>query len=252
MRWGAWWAVLLWSAGAAWAQASSRPTFTWDVPRVLESVDVPGVMRADGIPVKLRSVKSAESAQVILQHLVDRFAQAGFYIPPDKHRTQWLREPQLTALDTDRLISYTFVLQSNPDGTTTVVLGEANLGQARREQGSFAPVFPGGTDLMQSDMEGSRSMTYLVPAEPSKVRAFYAEQLAGAGYHEDADGTWVGHGEELRLAVRTARDGRTAVILLRRTASDDGMGTAVKEGPRPLDPPAAPPAGAAPPSPPRP
>lgn len=229
-----WWLVLLLSVGAARAQSQSRPTFTWDVPRVLESVDVPGVMRADGIPVKLRSVKSAESAQVILQHLVDRFAQAGFYIPPDSHRTQWLREPQLTALDTERLISYTFVLQSNPDGTTTVVLGEANLGLARREQSAFAPVYPGGTDLMRSEMEGGRSMTYLVVAEPSKVRAFYAEQLAGAGYREDSDGTWVGHGEELRVAVRSAKDGRTVVILLRRSAPDSGLGDAVRQGPQPV------------------
>ena len=209
--------ALLWSLGAAWAQP--RPSFTWDVPRVLESVEVPGVLRADGIPVKLRSVKSAERPQVILQHLVDRFAQAGFYIPPDSHRTQWLREPQLTALDTERLISYTFVLQSNPDGTTTVVLGEANLGEARRAQSAFAPLFPGATDLMQSEMEDGRSMTYLVAAEPSKVRAFYAEQLRGAGYHEDTDGTWVGHGEELRLSVRSARDARSVVILLRRAAA---------------------------------
>jgi hypothetical protein len=36
--------AVLWSVGVASAQ---RPTFTWDVPRVLESVDVPEVIRAD-------------------------------------------------------------------------------------------------------------------------------------------------------------------------------------------------------------
>lgn len=225
--------AVLWGVGAA---SAGPPAFTWDVPRVLESVEMPGVMRADGIPVKLRSVKSAEKPQVILQHLVDRFEAAGFYIPPDKHRTQWLAEPQLTALDTERLISYTFALQPNPDGTTTVVLGEANLGMARRERAAFAPVFPGGTDLMQSEMEGARTMTYLAAAAPEKVRDFYLAELRGAGFTEVSSGTWRRAGEELRVSVRPVKAGRVAVIVLRRTAVEDVMEPAVREGPRPARP----------------
>ncbi len=223
--------AVLWGAGTASAQ---RPDFTWDVPRVLEAVDVPGVMRADGIPVKLRSVKSAERPEVILQHLVNRFEAAGFYIPPDHHRTQRLAEPQLTALDTNRLISYTFLLQPNPDGSTTVVLGEANLGQARREQSAFAPVFPGGADLMQSEMEGARTMTYLVAAESGKVRDFYATELRGAGFTETSDGTWRRGGEELRVSVRAAKADRVAVIVMRRTVVEDVLAPTVQEGPQPV------------------
>ncbi len=221
---------VLWSAGAAFAQ---QKPFTWDVPRVLESVEVPEVMQADGIPVKLRSVKSAEKPQVILQHLVNRFEAAGFYIPPDNHRTQWLAEPQLTALDTERLISYTFVLQPNPDGTTTVVLGEANLGMARREQSAFAPVFPGGKDLMQSEMEGARTMTYLVEAEPAKVRDFYVTELRSAGFSESSTGTWRRGSEELQVSVRPVKEGRVAVIVMRRTAVEEVLGPASREAPPP-------------------
>ncbi len=131
--------LLVLGAGEASAQ---RLPFTWDVPKVIEEIEVPGLMRADGIPVKLRSVKSAERPEVILQHLVDRFEAWGFYIPPK--RTQWLREPQLTALDTERLISYTFIIQTNPDGTTTVVLGEANLGLCEEVDGGHRPRLPRG------------------------------------------------------------------------------------------------------------
>lgn len=223
--------AVLWGAGAASAQPVP---FTWDVPKVLEAVEMPGVMRADGIPVKLRSVKSAEKPQVILQHLVNRFEAAGFYIPPDKHRTQWLAEPALTALDTDRLISYTFALQPNPDGTTTVILGEANLGMARREQAAFAPIFPGGKDLMQSEMEGARTMTYLAEAEPEKVRDFYVTQLRGAGFSETSAGTWRRNGEELRVSVRPVKPGRVAVIVLRRTTVENVMESDVQEGPQPV------------------
>jgi hypothetical protein len=232
-RVGLWLLAVLWGAGAASAQPVP---FSWDVPRVLESVDVPGVMRANGVPVKLRSVKSAERPEVILQHLVDRFQAAGFYIPPDKHRTQWLSAPQLTALDPDRLISYTFVLQANPDGTTTVILGEANLGQARRERATFAPVFPGGKDMMQSEMEGARTMTYLVEAEPAKVRDFYVAELRGAGFSETSGGTWRRDGEELRVAVRQVKAGRVAVIIVRRNAIEAVMEPDVQEGPQPVRP----------------
>jgi hypothetical protein len=223
--------AVLWGAG----NASAQPVpFSWDVPKVLEAVEMPGVMRADGIPVKLRSVKSAEKPQVILQHLVNRFEAAGFYIPPDKHRTQWLAEPALTALDTDRFISYTFALQPNPDGTTTVILGEANLGMARRERAAFAPVFPGGKDMMQSEMEGARTMTYLAEAEPEKVRAFYVEQLRGAGFSETSAGTWRRNGEELRVSVRPVKEGRVAVIVLGRTSVENVMEPDVREGPQPV------------------
>ncbi len=226
------WLVLavLCGAGAASAQ---RPTFTWDVPRVLESVDVPGVMRADGIPVKLRSVKSAEKPQVILQHLVSSFEAAGFYIPPDKHRTQWLAEPQLTALDTQRLISYTFFLQPNADGTTTVLLGEANLSLSRREQAAFAPVFPGAADLMQSDMEGARMLSYTVAADPAKVADFYLAELRASGFSEGESGTWRREGDEVRVAIRPAKGGRVVVILMRRTAAEAVMEPDVREGARP-------------------
>jgi hypothetical protein len=213
-------ALALLGAGVASAQ---RPTFSWDVPRVVESVDVPGVMQADGIPVKLRSVKSAEKPEVIVQHLVARFEAAGFYIPPDAHRTQRLAEPQLTALDTDRLISYTFILQPNPDGTTTVVLGEANLGLARKEQSTFAPVFPGGTDVMRSEMEGARSLTYSVTAEQGKVREFYLTELRAAGFTETSQGTWRRGGEELRVAVRPGAAGRVAVIVMLRTTTEEAL-----------------------------
>ncbi|WP_309889863.1 hypothetical protein [Archangium sp.] len=212
--------AVLWGAGVARAQ---RPTFTWDVPRVLETVDVPGVMRADGIPVKLRSVRSAERPEVILQHLVDRFQAAGFYIPPDAHRTQRVAEPQLTALDTDRLISYTFFLQANRDGTTTVLLGEANLKRARKEQHTFAPVFPGGTDLLRSEMEGARTLSYTVKAEPAKVGEFYLTELRTAGFTEEADGVWRRGGEELRVGLRPGPGGRVSVLLLLRTHPDDGV-----------------------------
>lgn len=208
--------VALLGAGEASAQ---RLPFTWDVPKVLEQVEVPGVLKADGIPVKLRSVKSAEKPEVILQHLVDRFQQWGFYIPPDHHRTQITREPQLTAVDTERFITYTFVLQPNPDGTTTVVLGEANFSKPREVSSPIGPVFPGAKNVVNTDLEVARSMTYLVFARREKVEAYYREQLTQAGYTETEPKVYRNGNDEMQVTVRESQPGQVSVVVLRRTVA---------------------------------
>jgi hypothetical protein len=210
------WVVLL-SAGEAAAQ---RLPFTWDVPKVIETVEVPGIMKADGIPVKLRSVKSAERPEVILQHMVDRFEAWGFYIPPK--RTQWFKEPQLTALDTERLISYTFIIQPNPDGSTTVVLGEANLGRWEKQVPTIAPVFPSAVDVMNTDVEVARTLSYRVPAskETPDVTGFYRKQLTQAGYTETEPNTYRKGSEELLVTVSPPKGEHMAVTVVRRTSTE--------------------------------
>lgn len=210
------WVVVL-SAGEAAAQ---KLPFSWDVPKVIETVEVPGIMRADGIPVKLRSVKSAERPEVILQHLVDRFELAGFFIP--NKRSQWLKEPQLTALDTERLISYTFIIQPNPDGSTTVVLGEANLGLAERQVETIAPVHPDAEDVMNTDVEVARTLAYRVPASKSTpdITGFYRKQLLPLGYTETEPNTYRKGSEELLVTVSPPKGGFMAVTVVRRVSTE--------------------------------
>lgn len=212
-----WGLLLVLCAGEASAQ---RLPFTWDVPKVVEEIEVPGLMRAGGVPVKLRSVKSTERPEVILQHLVDRFQAWGFYIPPK--RSQWLKEPQLTALDTDRLISYTFVIQTNPDGTTTVLLGEANLRDRTKKMEPFAPVFPGAEDVMTSDLEVARSVTYLLSVKASPdVDGFYKKELGERGYTQVEPGLYRKDNEELQVSVRPAKGEQLSVVVVsRRVASE--------------------------------
>jgi hypothetical protein len=211
--------VVLLSAGEAAAQ---RLPFSWDVPKVLETVEVPGLMQADGIPVKLRSVKSAERPEIILQHMVDRFEAWGFYIPPK--RPQWFKDPQLTALDTERLISYTFIIQPNPDGTTTVILGEANLGLRQEQQlpSTLAPVFPGAKDVMNTDVEVARTLSYRVPAATSSpdVEGFYRKSLTQDGYTETAPNTYRKDNEELLVSVSGPTGGHLSVTVMRRTVTE--------------------------------
>jgi hypothetical protein len=205
--------------GAGSAEAQQLP-FTWDVPKIIETVEVPGIMRADGIPVKLRSVKSAERPEVILQHLVDRFQAWGFYIP--SKRSQWLKEPQLTALDTERLISYTFVIQPSPDGSTTVLLGEANLGRWEKTVAVIAPVYPEAVDVMNTDVEVARTLSYRVPALKSTpdITGFYRQQLTKAGYTETEPNTYRKGSEELLVTVSPPKGGHMSVMVVRRVSTE--------------------------------
>lgn len=195
--------------------------FTWDVPRVLDIIPMSDVMEANGFPVKLSAVLSAERPEVILQHMVDRFAAAGLYIPPVEHQVQLLREPQLTALDPMGLISYTFILQPNPNKTTTVVLGETNVGARRTPDSDVAPVMPGASAVLHSRQEAARTLAYTVGTPMEEVRAFYRKHLGGSGYQEREPGLYRKGQDELRLSVHPGEAGQTAVIIIRRTVSSD-------------------------------
>lgn len=191
--------------------------FTWDVPRVVEAVEVPGVMNVEGIPVRLRSVKSTEKPEALLKHLVDRFEAWGLYIPPPPHRTRYLREPHLTALDPARLVSYTVLLQANGDGTTTVVMGEAFLGQAGPRQAPLAPLFPGAVEVMSSHLEVARWLSYRVPGgKGHEVEAFYRAEWVRAGYSEVEPNLYLKGSEQLELVVQPGPPGHLAVQVMGR------------------------------------
>ncbi|WP_224240129.1 hypothetical protein [Hyalangium gracile] len=216
-KWG--WLALVALLGASEAAAQRMP-FTWDVPKVVGVVDVPGVMMADGIPVKIRAVRSKEKPEVILQHIVDRFEDWGFYIPPIETQAQPFREPQITALDLERLISYTAIFQPGPDGTTTVFLGEANLSQPPQKSSPFAPVHPGAKDVLHTDTESARTLTYAVAAKPEEVQAFYRKELTKQGYTETEPNLYRKDSDELQVLVRAAKAGQSSVVVMRRAALD--------------------------------
>ena len=194
--------------------------FTWDVPRALQVIPMSDVIEANGFPVRLSAVLSAERPEVILQHMVDRFQAAGFYIPPVETQPQMLREPQLTALDPMGLISYTFILQPNGNGTTTVILGETQVGKRKKPAASdIAPVMNGAKGLMQSRQEAARLLGYSVSVPLSEVKDFYAKQLGATGYQETEPGVWRKGSDELSVTLRPGEGGQTSVLIIRRSGA---------------------------------
>ncbi|RKG79824.1 hypothetical protein D7W79_09345 [Corallococcus exercitus] len=218
------WALVLALAGASpvWAQ---RANFTWDIPKTVSVVDVPGQVDANGVPVKLLAVRSKEKAQVILQSVVDRWLSWGFVVPEAYKQPQLLREPMVTGIDTRNFISYTAILQVNPDGTTTVFLGEANLGAAKAPQPAGLPVFPGGSRVLTAETEGARTVSYSVPGKTTaEVEAFYREALTKAGFKEIQPRVFKSSTEEVSLNLGVTKEGPVAVRLVRRAvAPDDGL-----------------------------
>ncbi|MBN8472758.1 hypothetical protein JYJ95_40170 [Corallococcus exiguus] len=218
------WSLLLALAGAApaWAQ---RANFTWDIPKTVSVVDVPGQVDANGVPVKLLAVRSKEKAQVILQSVVDRFESWGFVVQEAYKQPQLLREPMVTGLDTRNFISYTAILQVNPDGTTTVFLGQANLGAAKAPQPAGLPVFPGGSGVLTAQTEGSHTVSYSVPGKTvAQVEAFYREVLTKAGFKEIQPRVFKSSTEEVSLTLGATKEGQVAVRLVRRAvAADDDI-----------------------------
>lgn len=207
--------------------ASAPAPFAWPTPDLIESADVQGPMTAEGIPLRLRAVRLKHSLDELAPLYVAAYRRAGFYIPPRAHQVDLFRDPALTALDTRHFISYTAIFQANPDGTTTVVLGEANLGLARPPSAPPGlPLYAGAAHLSRATFEDSGVVSYEAPAPPKAVRAFYQDKLSKLGFTsssapEDAD---VFHHGNTELSVNLAAQahGKTAVVLILRQTADDG------------------------------
>ncbi|WP_426756442.1 hypothetical protein [Myxococcus sp. Y35] len=200
---------------------AQRLPFTWDVPKVVAVVDVPGTIISEGVPVRMTAVLSAEKPEIIGQHLVSRFQAWELHVPKPSMQPQLLRETMITALDTKQFISYTAIIQANPDGTTTVYMGEANLGQGRQAQAAVAPVFPGASDTVKAEAESSRTLTYAVDATQAEVEDFYRTELGKLGFREEEPRFFRSSNEELKLSFSPTKEGKLAVVVVRRTVAQE-------------------------------
>jgi hypothetical protein len=162
------------------------PAFQWVVPGLLSWVDSDGPMVSNGVPVLLQLARSSRPVPELERHFISSFEKAGLFIPREEEQVRMTREPQLTALDPMRMLSYTVILQANPDRTTTVILGTANVGALENVNASqtlgWAPVMPGAEKLLRTEAEGYASAAYQVEGTVEKVRAFYQEALPRAGF----------------------------------------------------------------------
>lgn len=178
--------------------------FHWKVPGLVSTVEVPARMSVQGAPVRLQVYASRESVERLLQYFATAFDEAGFYL--QRHQKRFVAQPHLTALDTRTFTSYTVLLEPEPGGITTVVLGEAKLGEtASSDDAESLPVYPGAMNVLHGDFEGAKTLSYRVPAKEEAVLAWYRDGLTHVGFQEESAGVFRLDEREVRLSL--AQDG---------------------------------------------
>jgi hypothetical protein len=205
-------------------EPAPRKPFRWDVPGLIAWVDSPGMQISDGVPLSLQLARSKLSVETLIQHFADSFQKAGLFIPPAEAQVSAFREPQLTALDPEKLVAYTVIFQENPDGTVTLILGTSNLSQYNPGKAMsllWAPLPPGAKQLMHTQLEGGQSAAFTVASSKEEVMAFYSEAMKKAGFEQEEAGVFRRGGEVITLYAQQ-QAGELAVALTRRLGPELG------------------------------
>ncbi|MBI3184495.1 MAG: hypothetical protein HYZ28_20355 [Myxococcales bacterium] len=213
--------VLLLGAPLLGIDAGLRPPrYAWDIPDIVSTVEVPGVQMADGIPVRFHAVVTKWKLDDIARHITRSFAAAKLYIPPPQHQLDvGERVAQLTALDWESGTSYTAILQPNPDGSTTVIMGQAYLSQKAAPPPDFAPIFPGATGVVRTNVESMRAITYAAKASEKDVFDFYRAVMGKAGYQEESPGAFRRGSELIAVQAKSGeKKGELSVLVTSRAA----------------------------------
>jgi hypothetical protein len=188
---------------------------------VVSSVDVAGLVEAQGIPMKLHAVESSWKPPELFNHFLKEFTAAGFYLPPPKHQLAVHGAATLTAMDVDRMLVYTVIMRVNPDGKTTkVLLSTSNMGLAKKPgEAAFAPVFPGGHDVLTSNVEVGRMLRYIARARPEELNAFYRKAMMDAGFKEERPGLYSKGRELVEVLIKPLETGELSVMVVGRIGS---------------------------------
>ena len=205
---------------AALLLAAPGWAFDWPVPTVIDNLDMPGLSSSNGAPVKLHAIRVKEKVEDLIQLYVSAFEKGGLFFDPRQKRR--LAEPHLTAFDWRAGISYTVIFQPNPDGTTTCILGEANLKLRQRPATGNPLVFPGAKGVMQVQQESGQVLAYTVLAKAEDVEHFYRQKLARDGYSESEQnkGVFAKGNDELQWVIEPRKEGALGVVVIGRQRSE--------------------------------
>jgi hypothetical protein len=207
---------------AAPADGGTPAPFAWDVPGLLDLVPVGQQLERDGLPMEVVLARSSWELDRLLLHYAGRFLDAGCFIPPKMGRLHGLKLPRVVALDPERLVSFLIYGWPEPDGTTTLVLGAANLkGRSARAGGVRLPVFPGASSPTVFDVEYATALSFVAKATEAEVIDFYREVLPADGWREREPGVFVKGGRMVRVLAKRQR-GTLSIAVLEQ--ADDGPG----------------------------
>lgn len=180
------------------------------VPGAEVEVPVSDTMVVDGLPIRLKAIHSSWTPEDLYEHYRKEFDKQGLYVDPNA-RIPGYSNPHITGLDPVRGVSYTVLLTREVKGTT-VFLGEAHL-SARKpvSNAESVPTFPGARNVMHTDVEAARAVTYVVKASPPEVFSFYDSVLTKAGFSKNENGAYEKDGSSLEIFV-TRLEGEDVVV----------------------------------------
>jgi hypothetical protein len=200
----------------------SAPPFEWVVPGALEDVAMAGEAESLGVPVRAHAVRSKERIEPLYLHFLKSFRAAGLYVPPPPSQFHMAGGLSLTAIDDERMISYTVIFQPNADRTTTVILGEANLA-ARKPQGLQAgdalPVPPSATGVIRSRSEGTTQLTFRMKGAPEEAAGFYRQALGAHGFKEVEPAVFSAGSRRVQVLAERAGKDQVVVAVLEQLAA---------------------------------
>jgi hypothetical protein len=196
-----------------------NPPFHWKVSNILEDIEMPGIVMANGFPVKMHAFRVKATEQEVFAELLQNFQDQGLYLEPPEKQAQPVKQNQVTALDYQRFISYTAFVEPHPDGTCTVMLGEANIAEgldmrSRGGEADFAPLYPGAQAVMRTRAEGMDTLGYRTAASEADLLAFYKKNLEAQGYAAAPGNAWQKPGDHIRVVARHYQ-GMLQVMLIR-------------------------------------
>ncbi len=191
------------------------PPFAWDVPGQLELVPVGERLERDGLPLIIFLARSKWKLGALLDHYQARFVRAGYFIPPRQVPLPGLELPRVVALDDVKMVSLLVYGWPEEDGTTTLVLGAADLGHRRPTQRNGLPVFPAAKHVTTFDVELGLALSFTAKASEAEIIDFYRTVLPSGGWKEREPGTFVRAGRAVKvLAKRDRLPGVLSVVVL--------------------------------------
>jgi len=196
--------------------ADAGVPFDWDVPAIIRVVPVGERLERDGLPMRAFAVNSKWPIDQLLEHYRKRFIEAGFFLTPlQGGRLSKLKLPKVAAYDERRQLSYVVYGWSEGDGTSTVIVGSADLANRKppAADGRGLPLFPGAKAPLRFELEGAHAVSFTVEGKSDEVIDYYRSVLPSGGWVEREPGTFVKDGRVVRVLAR-AKGTRLDVVLL--------------------------------------
>ncbi len=217
--------------GALAALVLAAAPFSWDVPGQLDLVPVGKRLERDGLPMVVFVARSSWPIDRLLTHYAGRFADAGFFLPPKRAQVPAMKLPRLAALDDEHLVSFLVYGWTEPDGTTTLVLGAADLAHRQKAEAGVVPVFPGAKAVTRFNLEAAQALSFTANATEAEVIDFYRAVLPSGGWAEREPGTFVRAGRAVRVLSKK-QGGALSIVVLEQGDAAPLSGTEVAPGSR--------------------